>query len=541
MTRRSLLRSGAVAGSAAAVGAVSGGTASAASGAPAPAQEGSLGDFRTSVATPDDPRYPQLVSGENRRWVGTPDYVVVVDTADAVVAAVQMAVDQGKQLAVRSGGHCYEGFVSDPSVKVVIDVSSMRSVTFDGEMGAFAIEPGATLGEVYATLYKAWGVTIPGGTCLSVGAGGHILGGGYGALSRLYGLTVDYLYGVEVVVVGADGQARKVVATRDAEDPALRDLWWGHTGGGGGNFGIVTMYWMRHPHVAGDDPSLLLPQPPSQLLMSVVTWLWSGLTQNGFSAMVRNYGTFFEQNSDPGNPYLHLFSELHPLTVAAGACQMVTQIDATLPNAQQLLNDFIGYVNNGVGLNPIISAPKQLPWLLGAEWPTFGSSDPTTRAKYKSAYMRTGFPQDQIDAMYRQLTRTDYTNNEALLVIRSYGGAINTIAPDATASAQRDSIMKMQYMAFWTAESGDAANIGWLRDIYQDVYAATGGVPVPNAVTDGCFVNYADVDLADPAQNTSGVPWSTLYYKDNYPRLRRVKAAWDPTDVFHHAESIELP
>lgn len=62
------------------------------------------------------------------------------------------------------------------------------------------------------------------------------------------------------------------------------------------------------------------------------------------------------------------------------------------------------------------------------------------------------------------------------------------------------------------------------------MYAATGGVPVSNGVTDGCFINYCDVDLPSS--------WPTLYYKGSYPRLQGVKARWDPRNVFHHAQSI---
>jgi hypothetical protein len=66
-------------------------------------------------------------------------------------------------------------------------------------------------------------------------------------------------------------------------------------------------------------------------------------------------------------------------------------------------------------------------------------------------------------------------------------------------------------------------------------------VPVPNAENNGALINHPDADIADPSWNTSGVPWHAIYYKDNYARLQRVKACWDPRDVFHHALSIRLP
>jgi aclacinomycin oxidase len=81
-------------------------------------------------------------------------------------------------------------------------------------------------------------------------------------------------------------------------------------------------------------------------------------------------------------------------------------------------------------------------------------------------------------------------------------------------------------------------NLEWVRGLYRDVFSATGGVPAPNAETAGALINHPDNDLADPALNASGIPWHTIYYRDNYTRLQRAKARWDPLNVFHHALSI---
>lgn len=115
------------------------------------------------------------------------------------------------------------------------------------------------------------------------------------------------------------------------------------------------------------------------------------------------------------------------------------------------------------------------------------------------------------------------------------------MASNATVVPQRDSIIKPQFIVSWTDSSMDDENIAWVRELYRDVFSDTGGVPVPNALTDGCYVNYADGDLSDPAWNTSGVPWSELYYKANYAALQRIKATWDPANVFRHDQSVELP
>jgi hypothetical protein len=101
--------------------------------------------------------------------------------------------------------------------------------------------------------------------------------------------------------------------------------------------------------------------------------------------------------------------------------------------------------------------------------------------------------------------------------------------------------MKLILFVQWAEQAGDARYISWLRNFYREMYAETGGVPVPNAVTDGCYVNYPDIDLSDPRQNMSAVPWYTLYYTENYPRLQQVKSTWDPRDTFRHGQSIQLP
>ncbi|GHB09479.1 hypothetical protein [Streptomyces chryseus] len=143
-----------------------------------------------------------------------------------------------------------------------------------------------------------------------------------------------------------------------------------------------------------------------------------------------------------------------------------------------------------------------------------------------------GFTEHRIDAIHRHLTDPDYSNPDALVQVDSYGGAINTVGAEDTAVPQRSSVLKLQYQAYWTwdtdadrngvldyrdaeKDSGIAApHLRWIRNFYQDVYGPTGGVPAvadpafpatKNANTDGCYINYPDVDLLDVQRlNTSG-------------------------------------
>ncbi|WP_282697152.1 FAD-binding protein [Streptomyces sp. CC208A] len=523
------------------------GTAGAAEGAPFPA---------VSVR-PGDARYPDLVRGTNQRWTARPGSVHLVASTEQVRDAVQRAVDGGKRLTVRGGGHCYEDFVFNDAVETVIDLSEMTAVRYDERRGAFEVQAGATLTDVYERLYKAYGVVVPGGVCYSVGVGGHVSGGGWGMLCRRDGLIVDHLYAVEVVVVDARRQARAVIATREPDDPH-RDLWWAHTGGGGGNFGVVTRYWFRSPGATGTTPDTLLPKPPAEVLLSAVSWPWESMTEQAVTRLVRNYGAWHEAHATAGGPYDGLVANLSLNHRSNGQIGLLTQLDATVPDARGLLDAFLRAVSDGVdvphgaltsamgehGPMPEFATPRRLPWLQATRYLGVTNSvlvDPTLRGDQKSAYQRRNIPERQIATMYRHLTRTDFANPNAMVLLSSYGAAVNSVSRTATASVHRDSAFKLLYQTYWNAADDDAANITWLREIYEDVYAGTGGVPVSDENTDGCYVNYPDIDLSDPGRNRSGVPWSTLYYGENYPRLQRVKAAWDPADFFRHGQSIRLP
>jgi len=130
-------------------------------------------EFPGARVDPDDPRYPALVRGFNQRWVGRPRFIQVVGDAQQVVAIVQRCVDEKLRLTVRSGGHCYEGWVSEND-GVIVDVSSLCAAGWDAINGWYYLDSGCTNWDLYNQLYRQYGVTLPAGSCYSVGAGGHI-------------------------------------------------------------------------------------------------------------------------------------------------------------------------------------------------------------------------------------------------------------------------------------------------------------------------------------------------------------------------------
>jgi len=168
----------------------------------------------------------------------------------------------------------------------------------------------------------------------------------------------------------------------------------------------------------------------------------------------------------------------------------------------------------------------------------FGMPPAGVRVKVKDALLKKRFTDRQIAVAYDYMTRSDYDVMGGAFGLATYGGRINTVPPDATASAQRNSIFDMACNTGWIDPQEEEKNLTWVRAFYRDLFTESGGVPVPGDAYDGTFINHPDTDLADPALNTSGVPWYTLYYKENYRRLQRIKARWDPRDVFRHALSI---
>jgi hypothetical protein len=495
---------------------------------------------------PDDPRYQELTVGFNQRWVGRPDCVRLATTTDEVVRAVQDAVDTGRRLSVVSGGHCLAPLVFNDEVRVVIDVSGLDAVSFDPRRRAFAVGAGARLGAVYDTLYKQWGVTVPGGMCPTVGVGGHVTGGGYGFLSRRFGSVVDQLEAVEVVVVDGSGTAAPIVASRDPGDPN-HELWWMCAGGGGGNVGVVTRFWFRSEGGTGTDPAGLLPNPPKDVLFSGVGIPWTALDRDAFARLVGNWCGWYERHTDPADPATALSGVASLTHRSSGSVFLLTQLDATRPGAAELLDRYLAEVTAGLGVEAAVAAqpPARLPWLhsvrlIAAAIPAF--INPTLRGASKSAFCKRTYTAEQAGAMYDALTRTDVANPASAVTLAGFvGGQVNTVDPADTAVAHRDSAFWTLFETQWQNPAEDAANVGWLRDLYGAVFARTGGFPGIDDDTDGCYVNNPDPDITDPAYNRSGIPWYTLYYKENYPLLQRIKAAYDPHDVFRHAQSVTAP
>src|SRR5215210_1803241 len=196
----------------------------------------------------------------NRRFEGIrPDAVVHVENTADVAAAVRWADRFDVRVVARSGGHSYAGY-SSTGDGVVLDLSKLRGIHV--ARGRTTVGPGAQLIDVQRALTRR-GVTVPAGSCPTVGIGGLALGGGHGLAGRRFGLTSDNLLAARIVT--ADGRVRHV----DAD--THEDLYWACRGGGGGNFGVVTALTLK-THRASRAAYFFISWPWSQASEALAAW-----------------------------------------------------------------------------------------------------------------------------------------------------------------------------------------------------------------------------------------------------------------------------
>lgn len=489
------------------------------------------------VIKPGDAQYDQWNDrGVNLRFKGRPSRIIPVSTIDELSQALQEAVDENLHVAVRGGGHCLENFVGNPSVDVIIDISKMKGIRHDAEKKSIEVMAGETVGEMQKKLYEQWKIVLPVGEYPDIGMGGHIAGGAFGFLCRQHGMGVDYLYAVEILWVNKNRKVEKIIASREPDD-INRDLWWAHTGGGTGNFGIVTRYWFRSADIRNTSPSDLLPKAPDPIEVIEIDWSWNDINEKAFHKLAGNFGNWVEQNAAEGILARSFFGTLHLWSKVTGKLQLkglVTDIAHTefvLENLTHALNDDLNI--------PYNLKRKSMPWLEFALNP-FPDVFPEGKIafKFKDAFLLKPFTDAQIKTAYKYLTERNDTPG-GCIALATYGGKINEVASDATASAERNAIFSMSCTPGWTDPSETEKYMDWARSCYRDLFAETGGAPVPGTRTGGCIIAHPDNDLADPHWNKTGVPWYRFYYQDNYPRLQKIKAKWDPLNIFHHALSVE--
>jgi hypothetical protein len=506
-----------------------------------------------------DPRFDALSRGHNGRWpaagADAAGRIILCDTAADVQEALQQTVAAGLRPTVRCGGHCYEDFVSNNPGGAIIDLSMLNGTHSLSSESPYKINAGATLGVAYAELYKKAGVTLPGGSCISVAAGGHITGGGYGVLSRLHGLTVDWLTAVDILTVDAHGKVIPRHVDRDHEP----DLFRACRGGGGNNFGIVTAFYFDK-----------LPTAPREVMTAGLNFPWADMTPERFEAILTTYSHYFEtRGKDPDTWGLFTGLGLTHRGTGGGGIGISAQFCTPDGGCDDLrvLNEFLDLFTpcEPVQGNPAIpagpagaatpqhhhidpkfcSGPHQMQRHRWYDVTIPGGMSGTGRGKYKSCYMKRGFTPAESACIYKHLTRDvpGLDLHASYLAVDSYGGATNRPEMAAVTSIpQRASVLKLQWQSYWQQEADDAGRTQWLREFYSDLYSGVDAdplhkeTPYPNDRYEGCYINYPDKDMLDYAF------WPQLYYGDQglYPFLQSVKRRYDPNNIFHHAMSVRV-
>jgi FAD/FMN-containing dehydrogenase len=479
----------------------------------------------------DDPRFPALRKGHNLRFPATDtdaagSIVLCADAADCA-SALQRIVSAGIRPTIRSGGHCYEDFVANNPSGAILDLSLHNFVGAAAGGTPCVICPGAMLGDVYQGLYKRFGVMLPAGTCYTVGAGGHISGGGYGRLSRLHGLTSDWITGMDILTVDANGRvvARSVDKDHDA------GLFVACRGAGGGNFGLITQFRFDR-----------LPVAPREVALASIAIPWETLNQDSFTRLLTTFGQYWEGPGQAADTWglsvvmtLGARSKGHRIFLDAQFCNS----DGTAKDLSVLYDFFQRFREfdpqfSAAGASPRSDPPvRRLPWLDAVLSEAGGLA---TRGKYKSTYMKQTFAPAECAALYQLLGGENA--HGFVLEVDGYGGAINN--PDRardTAIVQRSSVVKLQWQCYWDEEKDDALHLKFMDDLYTAVYtgphvpAAYQGTPFGPRY-EGCYMNYPDADMLRYPF------WPQLYYGDLYPFLQKIKDQYDPHNIFHSSMSI---
>lgn len=412
-------------------------------------------------------------------------------------------------LAARCGGHSYAGYST--STGLVIDVTRMNTVTVDTTVATATIGAGTRLIDVYSALTQH-GVIIPAGSCPTVGVAGLTLGGGAGVLGRKFGLTCDNLLSAQVVT--ADGN----VLTCDANNHA--DLFWALCGGGGGNFGVVTAFTFQ-THAISQLAIFTLDWPWSSAVNVVDAWQHWG--PQAIDEVWSNCLLLANSDKSAGptvrvnGVYVGNVTALNPLLQ-----QLTSQINAP-PTGNYVYNEtLLDTMMIEAGCYGKSVAECHLP----SQNPQGQLQRDTSAAK--SDYFTSLLPRQGIQVLVNAIAQRQASSilGGGGIGMDSYGGAINRVAPDATAFVHRNALFSAQYNADWNASdpaSVVSANRAWLNNTWQAMRSYASGQ---------AYQNYIDPDLPN---------WLQAYYGANLPRLQSVKATYDPGNLFHFKQSIPLP
>jgi FAD/FMN-containing dehydrogenase len=457
-------------------------------GALARAAASAVPPIRGQVIKRGAPGFAQAAHVYNMRFDSVlPSLVARPVNAADVRTAVNWGVSNNVPLRARSGGHSYAGY-STLSGGMVLDLRNLHGVTVNTHAGTATIGAGSQLIDVYAAL-AARGVTIPAGSCPSVGIGGHALGGGMGLAGRKFGLTADNLVSAQIVT--ADG---RVLTASAHQNP---NLYWALRGGGGGNFGVVTSFTFRVHRVPSTVGWFILSWPASRAADALAAWqAWAPHARPELTSIFHlNGGGSAQVTGQYFGPSRDLGRLLAPLT-ATGPTSVRTGDLGYL--AAQIM--WAGCSN--ISLTACHTTGTRP-----------GGTLPRESFRAKSDYVAKPLPAAARNVLVQAAQARAHISGSGAILFDSYGGAINQVAPAATAFVHRKVLFCMQYLTY----NGGS---DWLSSTYARMRPY---------VTGGAYFNYTD-----PALHK----WQNAYYGSNYRRLLRIRRSVDPHHYFNFPQAI---
>jgi len=443
--------------------------------------------FYGDLLRPGDDGYDEARALWNGMIDRRPAVIARCTGASDVMAAVDCAREHDLLVSVKGAGHNIAGNAACDD-GMMIDLSPMRSVHVDPESKTAVVEPGATLAD-FDHEAQAFGLATPLGINSTTGVAGLTLGGGFGWLTRKYGMTVDNLLSVDVVT--ADGELRH--ASED-ENP---DLFWGLRGGSG-NFGVATSFEFRLHEVGPEVLAGLVVYPHDaarDVLEHMVAFNADAPDEMTAWAILRQA---------PPLPFLP--EEVHGtdvLVVAAfyaGEMEEGEAVMAPLREHGDPIADVIGphqYTAFQQSFDPLLEP--------GARnyWKSHNFHDLSDAAIDTAIEFAAKLPSPQSEIFFGQV-----------------GGAMARVAADETAYPYRDAEYVMNVHTRWEDPSLDDECISWSREFYDAMEPYASG---------GAYVNFI----------SEGSGEEQLGYGENYERLAELKARYDPTNLFRMNQNVE--
>jgi FAD/FMN-containing dehydrogenase len=417
-----------------------------------------------------------------------PDLIIRCRDEADVVHAVNFARDHGLLVAVRGGGHNIAGSaVCDGGV--VIDLSQMKDVRVDAAARQARVGPGATLADVDKAT-QAFGLAVPTGINSTTGIAGLTLGGGFGWLTRKYGLTIDSLIAADVVT--ADGQSRRASATEN------HDLFWALRGGGG-NFGVVTSFEFQLSPVGPEVYSGLIVHPIADAPAVLKAY------RQAIAAAPDELSCWTVMRQAPPLPFLSAdWHGKEVLVLALCYCGDVENGEqATAP-----LRSIGSPIASHLGPNPFAGWQQAFDPLL----------TPGARNYWKSHDVA-----ELSDAAIEILVPAiaNLPGPECEVFTADVSGAAARIGADATAFPQRRPHFVMNVHARWRDAGMDQTCIGWARKLFEAMS--------PHA-TGTAYVNFMPGDESERVEAAYGA---------NFERLAQIKRRYDPSNLFRMNQNVK--